>query len=105
VQNSESVLKEATRSLKDSGTFIITVPNDNLVNRCKLIFKVLGLRRLFNLQYGGAEERHLHIFTKRQIIGLLARYGYRVKRIKRSPFYFLPLRYVFLCAKDGLADG
>lgn len=100
VQHPESVLREIARVLKRQGTFIITIPNDGLANKCKKVLEVLGLKDLLSIKYGGAEEWHLRIFNKRQIRNLLLKTGFKVIGTKYAPFCILPLRYIFLCEKE-----
>jgi ubiquinone/menaquinone biosynthesis C-methylase UbiE len=99
VPNPEKVLAEIFRVLKADGRMVITVPNDHIVNACKNIFRRLGLTKLLNLRYGGAEVYHLHIFTGRQFLGLLKKHNFRVLKKKVSPFFFLQLRSIYLCEK------
>lgn len=95
VQNPESVLKEISRVLKQDGTFIITVPNDTLINKWKKFIRITGLEKLLLIQYGGAEEWHIHIFTRKLMSELLSRYGLEIKRTWGFPYFFLPLHYIF----------
>lgn len=100
VQNPETVLKEITRVLKEDGIFIITIPNDTLINKLKKVLKVTGLQKLLSIEYGGAEEWHIHVFTRKSMNDLLIKYGFRIERAWGFPYSFLPLHYIFQCKKQ-----
>jgi len=94
--NPDIAVGEISRILKKNGCCVISVPLDKLVNFCKKIFKAMG----FKINYGGAQERHRHIFTKGKLKMLLEGRGLRVVRSASSPFCFLPLRYVVYAISD-----
>lgn len=101
VQNPESVLKEIIRVLKEDGTFIITIPNDTLINKLKKALRVTGLQKLLSIEYGGGKEWHIHVFTRKSMNDLLIKYGLRIERSWGFPYFFLPLHYIFQCKKQN----
>jgi 2-polyprenyl-3-methyl-5-hydroxy-6-metoxy-1,4-benzoquinol methylase len=95
----EHVLQEAKRALKPEGLLVITIPNDNLINKCRGIIKALHLGGIISTKFGGGEEWHLHIFNENQIKDLMVSLGFQVVRMKKLPFSILPLHYILKCQK------
>jgi len=82
VANPKKILNEIYRiSAKDS-MFILNIPNDNLINKCKKIIKKLNLHKYFVTEYHLEENNgknaninmdwHLHHFTKNDIVKLIS---------------------------------
>ena len=94
-------LQEIARTLDHQGIAIISVPNELLINRIKKILIRLGIFDwLFHRQgeYSEMPERmedewHLHSLQLEEWLDLFKRY-FRVTRLVRIPFFWLPLRYV-----------
>jgi ubiquinone/menaquinone biosynthesis C-methylase UbiE len=94
-------LNEMSRILKTQGITIISVPNELMINRIKSIFIRLGLFKWLFQRKGNyqkmpermEDEWHLHVFKLEEWLDLFKKY-FRVTRIKKIPFFWLPLRYV-----------
>jgi ubiquinone/menaquinone biosynthesis C-methylase UbiE len=103
-------LYEISRVLTGKGTAVISVPNELLINRIKRILLRLRIFHWFMDRRGGYhqmaermdEDWHLHSF---QLEGWLkmSRGLFKVARLKRIPFIWLPLRYVILLEKQDVA--
>jgi len=101
-------LDEIARILRTEGTAIISIPNELLINKIKSILIRLGIfKRLFQKKgsYSEMPERmsnewHLHVFTLVGWLDLFRRL-FRVTRIKKIPFTWIPLRYVVRLEKLG----
>ena len=99
-------LLEIVRVLKTQGAVIISIPNESLINQIKSILIRLGIfQRLFQRKgdYGEMPKRmedewHLHTFKLEGWLDLFRKY-FRVTRLKRIPFWGLPLRYVIRLEK------
>ena len=93
------VIKEIHRILRNGGQFILSVPNERLINRVKKMSFPLIRRwnRIHPGEYQVAErmedEWHLHEFNLQAIKEYLNPY-FRLKAIWGIPYKFLPLRYV-----------
>jgi len=96
-----AALNEAERILKDQGAAIVSVPNELMINRIKSILIHLGLFKWLFQRKGDYQEMpermedewHLHAFKLEEWLDLFKRF-FRVTRIKKIPFSWLPLRYV-----------
>ena len=94
-------LKEVARVLNNKGMAIISVPNELLINRIKGILIRLGMFDwLFHRQGEYREmaknmedEWHLHALPLHNWLDLFNK-SFRVARLKRVPYFWLPLRYV-----------
>jgi ubiquinone/menaquinone biosynthesis C-methylase UbiE len=100
-------LKEMVRILEPKGRAIVSIPNEQLINRIKRIF--IRLRIFHWLTQRGhyrempermEDEWHLHSHHLEEWLSLFKRY-FRVVRLKRIPFFWLPLRYVVQLEKKG----
>jgi ubiquinone/menaquinone biosynthesis C-methylase UbiE len=99
-------LQEIARILNKQGIAIISVPNELWINRIKRVLINLGifdwlLRR--GGEYGKMPERmedewHLHSLSIEKWLTLFNNF-FRVIRVKRIPFSWLPLRYVIQLEK------
>ncbi len=95
VENPDKVLKEIKKIAKKNSVIVISIPNENLINKIKNILQKI---RLFNLIFPDMpvkmdEEWHLHSFDLIKLKEMTRR-DYVIKKIKRIPFCILPLRYV-----------
>ena len=96
-----AALQEIGRILDSHGAAILSVPNEPLINRIKRILVGLGIfNRLFQKQgdYARVPERmddewHLHSLDLREWLNLVKPF-FRVTRIRRIPFFWIPVRYV-----------
>jgi ubiquinone/menaquinone biosynthesis C-methylase UbiE len=94
-------LREMKRVVMERGIVVISIPNEACINRIK---RLLIRLRLFhwlinrNGDYQTMPERmedewHLHAYPMRKWVDLFENY-FRVTRLIRIPFCWLPLRYV-----------
>ncbi len=94
-------LREMARILEPRGWAIISVPNERLINRIKKILIRLGIFRRLMTQKGEyrempermEDEWHLHTYPLRDWLNLFKRF-FKVVRLRKIPFFWLPLRYV-----------
>ena len=95
-----SALNEIDRILKEEGLAIISIPNESLINRIKIIFIRVGIFRwLFpKMPEKMNDEWHLHIFSLKEWLNLFHK-CFRVIGLRSIPFGGLPLRYVVLLEK------
>ena len=101
-----AALNEAARILGNQGVAIISVPNESMINRIKSILVRLGLFEWLLHRKGDYQEMprrmedewHLHAFKLKEWLDLF-NILFRVVRIKKIPFSWLPLRYVFRLEK------
>lgn len=100
------VLKEMARILKNKGIAIISIPNESLINRIKRILIRLGIFGWL-LHHKGEyvempermeDEWHLHAFPLEEWLALFNHF-FRITRLRRIPFSWLPLRYVMRLEK------
>jgi ubiquinone/menaquinone biosynthesis C-methylase UbiE len=99
-------LQEMARILKPDGVAVISVPNEVWINRIKSFLLRLGIFRWFvnrRGEYNDMPERmedewHLHVFTLEEWLDLF-RKCFKVTRLTRIPFFWLPLRYVIRLEK------
>jgi ubiquinone/menaquinone biosynthesis C-methylase UbiE len=103
-----SALHEISRILKPRGMAIVSVPNESLINQIKTSLIRLGVYQWFLQQKGDyrempermEDEWHLHNFKLDDWLHLFRKY-FRVTRLRRIPFFWLPLRYVLRLEKRG----
>lgn len=95
VESPENVLREVKKIISKNGTLVVSIPNENLINKLKNIlikFKIFSF--IFpKISKKMDEEWHLHFFNINKIKKLTEK-DYYIKKIKRIPFGFLPIRYV-----------
>jgi len=100
----ERVVKEISRILKSEGLFILSVPNEDLINFCKQLLIQWGLFRIFfkskkgykNMPERMDDEWHLNRFN-RDILSKTLKGLFRIKKIRGVPASYFPLRYVVMC--------
>ncbi len=101
-------LGEMARIMKTAGTVVISVPNESMINRIKTILIRFGIFKWL-FQGGGRypemsermeDEWHLHSFELTEWLDLVKKY-FKVTRLRRVPFYWLPLRYVIRLESTG----
>jgi ubiquinone/menaquinone biosynthesis C-methylase UbiE len=96
-----AALKEIARILESKGVAIVSVPNERLINQIKKILIRLRIFRWLMTQrgeYGKMPERmeeewHLHTYPLREWFDLF-KGSFKIVRLRRIPFVWLPLRYV-----------
>jgi ubiquinone/menaquinone biosynthesis C-methylase UbiE len=99
-------LQEIARVLDHQGVAIISVPNELWINRIKRVLIRLGIFGwLFHRkgEYAEMPERmedewHLHAFPIEEWL-VLFKHFFRIIRLRRIPFSWLPLRYVMCLEK------
>jgi ubiquinone/menaquinone biosynthesis C-methylase UbiE len=99
-------LHEMARILKPKGVALISVPNELWINRMKSILVELGIFRWFLNRRGEYKEMpermedewHLQTLSLEEWLSLFKRW-FKVTRLKRIPFFWLPLRYVLRLEK------
>ncbi|MBE2226097.1 MAG: methyltransferase domain-containing protein [Ignavibacteria bacterium] len=102
----EKLLKEMKRVLKDDGIISLSVPNEKLIIFTKQILLNSGLRRVLEPKQSNwdlaaknnLDEWHIHKYGL-NLIKEQASELFKILRIKRIPFYFIPFRYVLKLSK------
>ena len=100
VVDPDRVVAEMLRVCKSGGTMIITVPNEEMINKVKDCIIALGLRRFllggnYDMPERMEEEWHLHVFDVKELIERLSK-KIEITRVKAVPFGLFPLRYVIV---------
>ena len=100
-------LGEIRRVLDDQGMAVISVPNEFWINRAKRVLVHMRLFRWFSRSENYQEmpermqdEWHLHAFRIEEWLDIFER-SFRISRLRRVPFFWLPLRYVIRLEKKG----
>jgi ubiquinone/menaquinone biosynthesis C-methylase UbiE len=104
-------LQEIARILNHRGVAIISVPNELWINRIKRVLIRLGIFDWLlhrGGEYGKMPERmedewHLHAFPLEKWLILFNNF-FKVTRLKRIPFSWIPLRYVIQLEKFDEKD-
>ena len=102
-------LYEIKRILGPQGVAVISIPNELWINRTKRILVRIGI---FNWllhrkgEYGEMPERmeeewHLHTYSLEEWLKLFEK-SFKVSRLKRIPFFWLPLRFVVRLEKKEI---
>ena len=99
-------IHEMARILKLDGVAVISVPNEVWINRIKRLLIQLGIFRWVMNRRGEYKEMpermedewHLHVFSLEEWVNLV-RKCFKVTRLTRIPFFWLPLRYVIRLEK------
>jgi len=94
-------LHEIKRVLDPQGVAVISVPNELWINRIKRILITIGIFNWLLHRKGEYKEMpekmedewHLHTYSLEAWLTLFER-SFKVTRLKRIPFVWLPLRYV-----------
>jgi ubiquinone/menaquinone biosynthesis C-methylase UbiE len=106
-----AALNEAARILGNQGVVIISVPNELMINRIKSILIRLGIFKWLLRRKGGYQEMpermedewHLHALSLEKWLTLFNIF-FKVTRLRRIPFFWLPLRYVIQLEKFDEKD-
>lgn len=96
-------LQEMKRVLKPYGIAIVSVPNEFLINRIKRILIQLKIFHWFSKRVGEYQdipermddEWHLHVYYLDGWLKLIKKF-FKVRSIRRVPFFWLPIRFVIL---------
>jgi len=99
-------LKEIARILENKGIAIISIPNETLINRIKTLLVHLGIFKWLFQEKGNyrempermEDEWHLHNFDLKEW-SVLFNHFFRITRLRRIPFFWIPLRYVIRLEK------
>jgi ubiquinone/menaquinone biosynthesis C-methylase UbiE len=94
-------LNEMVRVLRVEGVAVVSVPNESMINQIKNILIRLGIFKWLFQRKGSysempenmQDEWHLHIFTVNEWLNLFRKL-FRVTRVRKIPFFWIPLRYV-----------
>jgi len=106
VLDPQKLLIEMKRVLKDDGIISLSVPNEKLIIFTKQILLNSGLRRVLEPKQSNwdlaaknnLDEWHIHKYGL-NLIKEQASELFKILRIKRIPFYFIPFRYVLKLSK------
>ena len=100
VYNPDKMLNEFYRVLKPRGKFVISFPNEPLINFIKQIFIHLGMFKLFfpNIPKNMTEEWHLRSLDLNRFKEMTGK-SWRIEKVLGVPFTWLPIRYVVSCFK------
>jgi len=95
VPSPEKVVEQAVSIMQNAGSIVISIPNENLINKIKGFLRAVKiLNRFFgNLSKKMDEEWHLHKFDLR-LLKQITKGKLKIIKVKRIPFFFLPIRYV-----------
>ena len=95
VENPDKVLAEIKRLAKKESVVVVSVPNEGLIDGVKKVLQMTGMFGRFFPKFSQkmTEEWHLHRFSLAKLKGIAQR-DYVIQKVKRIPFWWLPLRYV-----------
>jgi ubiquinone/menaquinone biosynthesis C-methylase UbiE len=104
-------LQEIARILNYQGIAVISVPNELWINRIKRVLIRLGIFDWLLHRRGGysempkrmEDEWHLHAFPLEEWLTLF-NISFRMTRLRKIPFFWLPLRYVVRLEKFDEKD-
>ena len=105
-------LKEMVRLLEPKGRAVVSIPNEQLINWFKKIFIRLRIFHWLMTQRGEyrempermEDEWHLHTYPLGDWLNLFKTF-FSVLRVKKIPFFWLPLRYVIQLEKKDSPSG
>ena len=95
VENPARVLKEMRKIAKANSVIVVSIPNEKLINRIKIILQKMGI---FNFLFSSIskkmdDEWHLHCFDLKKLKEMIDR-DYFIRDVQGIPYDWLPLRYV-----------
>ena len=113
--DTDSIMEEIHRVLKDDGQLLISTPNlASWFNRVALLFGIqpafseVSYKKVFG-RPGSEIVGHLRLFTKRALIAFVSDYKFRVIKVAGVPFPALPaqIRLIdkFFACYSSLAGG
>jgi 2-polyprenyl-3-methyl-5-hydroxy-6-metoxy-1,4-benzoquinol methylase len=99
VAEPEPLLEQARRLLRPGGRAVVTLPNDQLIERLKDTLVRTGLTRLPPLRRvaWGGDDYHLHVWTVPQMRQLVSR-SFVIVEEAFAPTRLLPVRCCFACS-------
>lgn len=91
----EKVIAEAAKVLKGDGVFVVSIPNERLINFAKKFLIKIGIFRLFfkDIPEDTTQVFHLHSFSLAMLRGMIEG-KFKVEKAIGIPFSFFPLRYI-----------
>jgi ubiquinone/menaquinone biosynthesis C-methylase UbiE len=104
VYNPQRLIEEMIRVVKPEGSIVLSAPNEKIINLLKDLLTKLHLYHFllregeYNMPLRMDKEYHLHTFTLRQLKDILKEH-FKIEKILRIPYWFLPIRYVMLARK------
>jgi len=100
IEHPEKMIDQLLSVAKPESLVVVSFPNESLVRQIKTWLLKLKLFKIFfkNLSPEMADEWHLHEIKKDYFAKLIAG-KLRVIAVKKIPFPFLPLHYIYLCKK------
>ena len=91
--NPQKVICEIARVSKPGGVVILSIPNEDLINKCKDILVKMIIFKVFFKNIPEKNEWHLHNFSL-PILRSMTKDVLKEIEIKAIPNRFFPLRYV-----------
>lgn len=97
IRNPEKAIQEIKKIISKDGLAVISIPNEGAINFLKKILIKLKIFDFFfqKISKKMDEEWHLHSFGLKLFKDIVEN-QFKIIKIKRVPFLFLPLRYVIL---------
>jgi SAM-dependent methyltransferase len=96
VVHPEELVESMGRLLAPGGRAVITIPNDALIHRIKLLIRTAKLDLLPPLRRiaWGGDQYHLHVWKIAEMRSLLGRF-FAVRKVRCAPSRALPIRACF----------
>jgi ubiquinone/menaquinone biosynthesis C-methylase UbiE len=100
VQNMKKSIDEISRVLKPGGVFVISYPDENLINLTKTVINLLRMEKIvFPGEYmpesDMSEHWHRRKIDTKDLIGILKKHGLKINKIFHHPFIFPVKRIVY----------
>jgi len=97
----QKLISEVSRVMKNEGIAILTIPNEENINRVKVLARKL---RLFKMLFKNIPERmdnewHLHIFNLTSVKKIIKSSNLKISKVVKIPS-LIPIRLVLLCRKN-----
>jgi len=94
------VIEEIFKIAANDSIIVISIPNEQIIDFIKWFFIKLGIFKLLfpNIPIKNVDEWHLTNFDKKLFERIVDK-KLSIKKVKRIPFSFLPIRYIFVCKK------
>ena len=96
----ELVIDEILKISKPDSIVVISIPNEKIIDLIKWFFIKLRIFKLLfpNIPTKNVDEWHVTNFDK-ELLEKIIDGKLKIEKIKRIPFFFLPIRYIFVCKK------
>ena len=93
------VIDEILKIAKPGAVAVISVPNERVIDSIKWVFIKLRVFKLLfpNIPSKNIDEWHITNFDKK-LFEKITSGKLNIVKIKRIPFFLLPIRYIFVCA-------